>query len=76
MIIDVGLQASGALAGQVLGPDGKGAAGETVFVLRGTTVVVTCQTNSAGGFSITGLSGGIYDVRCRQGSARFADCGR
>jgi hypothetical protein len=66
-IVDVGLQASGALTGQVLGPDGRGAVGETVFVLRGPTVVATCQTNSSGGFAITGLGGGLYDVRCRQG---------
>jgi hypothetical protein len=67
VIVDVGLHAAGQLTGQVVGPNGRAMAGETIYVLRGATTVATCRTNEAGCFAVPGLSGGIYEVRCQQG---------
>ena len=68
-VIDVALQGTGELTGQVVGQDGKSIAREPVYVLRQGTVVGTCQTDTFGRFAITRLNGGVYDVRWAQGGA-------
>ena len=55
-----------ALNGQVLASDGKPLAAAAVFILRGTTPIATCQTNQSGGFSVAGLPGGLYEIRCHE----------
>ncbi len=69
MVIDVALQGSGDLTGYVIGQDGKCIAQETVYLLRQGAVVGTCQTDASGRFAITGLTGGVYEVRWAQGVA-------
>ncbi len=65
-VIDVALGGAGALNGQVLASDGKPLAAAAVFILRGTTPIATCQTNQSGAFSVAGLPGGLYEIRCHE----------
>ncbi|HEX4143394.1 MAG TPA: hypothetical protein VHY91_07575 [Pirellulales bacterium] len=67
LVIDVALESAGGLTGQVVGQDGSCAAEETVYVLRQGTVVGTCKTDATGHFALTGLTGGVYDVRWAHG---------
>jgi hypothetical protein len=67
MVIDVALQDVGVLSGHVVGQDGKCLAQQTVYVLRQGESVGTCQTDVAGRFVMTGLAGGVYEVRWAQG---------
>jgi hypothetical protein len=67
LVIDVALQNAGVLTGHVVGQDGKCLAQQTVYVLRQGEAVVTCQTDVAGRFAMTGLAGGVYEVRWAQG---------
>jgi hypothetical protein len=52
LVIDVALQNAGVLTGHVVGQDGK---------------CLAQQTDVAGRFAMTGLAGGVYEVRWAQG---------
>ncbi len=64
--VRVVLRRTGAIAGQVLGPDGRPHAGATV-VLAGSGVWPPRSLDSGpdGNFSFEGVPGGIYEVRAR-----------
>lgn len=67
LVVDIALQDGGALTGSVVAKDGTCAAQETVYVLQQGTVVGTCQTHASGDFAMTGLTGGVYEVRWANG---------
>jgi hypothetical protein len=68
LVIDVALQGGGELTGQVIGQDGTCGARETVYILRQGVGVGSCQTDASGRFGMTGLAGGVYEVRWAHGA--------
>jgi hypothetical protein len=74
IVIDVSLQGGGQVNGQLVGPNGLGAARQTVFFLRQGAMVGACQTDDAGRFALKGLTGGVYEVRSSQGGALLCRC--
>ena len=68
LVIDVALASGGELTGHVVGQDGTCTARETVYVLAAGSGGRHLQNRRrAADFALTGLTGGVYDVRWAHG---------
>jgi hypothetical protein len=70
-ILDVSLGDSGTLNGQVLNPEGNPLVKTTVSVRSPAGDTASAVTDLQGCFSIRGLQGGVYEVRCGENSGAF-----
>ena len=64
MMSDVVLGSQGTLVGRVVDGRGRGLAGRTVRVHRGSSLIARVKTDRTGRFSVKNLPGGAYAVSC------------
>ena len=70
-VADVALHAGGMLLGQVVDQQGLPVANTVVRLRQRDRVVAEIQTDDVGGFSATGLRGGIYQITSERGVGSF-----
>ena len=72
LIVDVAMQADGALYGQVLDQQGKGLAKTQVVLTSLEQTVATTQSDDQGRFRIEGIEqGGVYQLTAAEGQASY-----
>ena len=64
MMSDVVLGSQGTLVGRVVDGRGRGLAGRTVRVHRGSSLIARVKTDRTGRFAVKNLPGGAYAVSC------------
>jgi hypothetical protein len=70
-IADVSLSEGGTLSGQVLNPQGGPLTQTVVTVHSPIAQVASAVTDVQGNFSIHGLQGGVYQIKCGESSGAF-----